>query len=110
MACENDKEDKCCKKIVKKVAAPRRLGANAIPEEILLNKSLNDAIAATLPKNYNFVLDLKINKSNTVDLDQYFMNYYGEMMHLINLYPEGTNRFSRFYSHFNYCKLFSISR
>jgi hypothetical protein len=88
MACENDKEDKCCKKIVKKVAAPRRLGANAIPEEILLNKSLNDAIAATLPKNYNFVLDLKINKSNTVD----------------------TNRFSRFYSHFIYCKLFSISR
>lgn len=83
MTCENDKEDKCCKKIVKKVAAPRRLGANAIPEEILLNKSLNDAIAATLPKNYNFVLDLKINISNNVDLDRYFMNYDGQMMHLI---------------------------
>ena len=62
MPCENDKGEKCCKKIVKKVTAPRkRLGANAIPEEILLNKSLNDAIAATLPKNYNFVLDIKIN-------------------------------------------------
>ena len=106
MTCENDKEDKCCKKIVKKVAAPRRLGANAIPEEILLNKSLNDAIAATLPKNYNFVLDLKINKRNTSDLDRYFMNYYDQMMHL-RAYP---HRFTRLYSHLMYCKLFSISR
>ena len=60
MTCEGENEGgkNCCKKvIVKKVAAPRRLGANAIPEEILLNKSLNDAIAATLPKNYNFVTD-----------------------------------------------------
>lgn len=53
-----------CEKVTKveKKKAPRRLGANQIPDSILQNQVLNDAIAKLLPNNYNFEIHKTIYK------------------------------------------------
>ena len=71
--CENSQD--CCKslEVSKKKKVSRRLGANQIPEEILNNTVLNEAITKLLPKNYNFEIHKTIfkvsrfNKISTVN-------------------------------------------
>ena len=60
-------QENCCKslEVSKKKKVSRRLGANQIPDEILNNKVLNDAIAKLLPKNYNFEIHKTIFKVKT---------------------------------------------
>ena len=65
--------DNCCKdsvQVSKKKVITRRLGANQIPDSILNNDVLNDAIAKLLPSNYNFELHKTIFKVRFAKLSQ----------------------------------------
>ena len=74
-------EENCCKslEVSKKKKVSRRLGANQIPDEILNNKVLNDAIAKLLPKNYNFEIHKTIFKVNT------FINHVKKTFYLVEI-------------------------